>query len=101
MKTLEYSPQETCAECGFMRSLTAPCKCGKYLNLSPSDLLNEMKAASDRWDCACRSWHALTGPAKKQRRDALYRIVRAMNAEIESLEHDEAESANIGLGDRK
>ena len=87
-------PQETCADCGYMRSLTAPCKCGKYLKLSPGDLLNEMKAASYRWYGVCRLWHALTGPAREQHRDVLYRTVKAMNTEIEAIEREEAQSSN-------
>jgi hypothetical protein len=30
--------QETCADCGYMRSTLSPCKCGKYASILPKPL---------------------------------------------------------------
>ena len=69
------------------------------MQVSPHELLNAMKDASLRWYRTCRSWHALNGPAAEAHRDALYRTVRSMNAEIEALERELAESSNDKLSD--
>ncbi len=49
--------QETCKDCGYMRSTLAPCKCGKYASILPASESETPAAVAGAAQCsaACAS----------------------------------------------